>query len=55
VGLERRGGWGDTTLALPSAGPWRDELTGCTHDGDAVRLADLLADFPVALLRLARD
>ncbi|MFL6140021.1 MAG: malto-oligosyltrehalose synthase [Frankiaceae bacterium] len=53
VGLGRRGGWGDTTLGLPSAGPWRDVLTGGVVEGDAVRLADLLADFPVALLHPA--
>lgn len=46
VGLERRGGWGDTVLRLP-AGRWRDVLTGRTTDG---RLADLLSTHPVALL-----
>lgn len=46
VGLERRGGWGDTALDLPP-GRWRDVLTGRTTDG---RLADLLSVGPVALL-----
>lgn len=46
VGLERRGGWGDTALELP-AGRWRDVLTDRVTDG---RLADLLATSPVALL-----
>jgi (1->4)-alpha-D-glucan 1-alpha-D-glucosylmutase len=46
VGLEAAGGWGDTTLDLPS-GTWHDVLTGLDTDG---RLADLLAVHPVALL-----
>jgi (1->4)-alpha-D-glucan 1-alpha-D-glucosylmutase len=46
VGLERQGGWGDTTLELPP-GTWHDVLTGATTDG---RLAELLAVHPVALL-----
>jgi (1->4)-alpha-D-glucan 1-alpha-D-glucosylmutase len=60
VGLAERGGWGDTTLELP-AGRWRDSLSGLETDprGDAspsgeepatVRLADLMAQLPVALL-----
>ncbi|WP_244246785.1 malto-oligosyltrehalose synthase [Nocardioides euryhalodurans] len=50
VGLAARGGWGDTTLALP-AGRWRDALTGAvvTSDG-SVPVADLLTELPVALL-----
>ncbi|GAA1932248.1 malto-oligosyltrehalose synthase [Nocardioides marmoribigeumensis] len=48
VGLERRGGWGDTTVALPP-GQWRDRLTGKVWQG-YVALADLLAKLPVALL-----
>ncbi len=60
-GLRTRHGWGDTTLTLPS-GSWSDALTGrsvsagsttaagsTTGDG-VVRLADLLHDYPVALL-----
>ncbi len=46
LGLAARGGWGGTTLELP-AGRWIDRLTGREADG---RLADLLADHPVALL-----
>ena len=46
VGLGLAGGWGDTTLSLPS-GTWRDVLTGTRTDG---RLAELLAVHPVALL-----
>ena len=40
--------WLDTTLELPS-GRWRNELTGDVLQG-AVRVAALLAPFPVALL-----
>ncbi|MDY6055775.1 malto-oligosyltrehalose synthase [Micrococcus sp.] len=50
--LDRRGGWGDTVLTLP-AGHWREAVTGRAVQPDqhgAVRLADLLADLPVALL-----
>ncbi len=53
-GLAQRGGWGDTTLDLP-AGEWVN-LMGTGGDipgpsfGKRVRLADLLADLPVALL-----
>ncbi|RLK61214.1 malto-oligosyltrehalose synthase [Actinokineospora cianjurensis] len=39
-------GWADTVLDLP-AGEWVDQLTGRATDG---RLADTLADYPVALL-----
>ncbi len=44
------GDWGDTTIDLPG-GAWRDVLTGAARQGRA-RLADLLDDFPVALLEL---
>jgi (1->4)-alpha-D-glucan 1-alpha-D-glucosylmutase len=47
IGL--RGDWADTTLELP-AGRWYNELTGDAIDGSTVRLVDLLARFPVALL-----
>jgi len=40
--------WLDTTLALPG-GRWRNELTGELVQG-TMRIADLLAKFPVALL-----
>jgi (1->4)-alpha-D-glucan 1-alpha-D-glucosylmutase len=49
LGLERDGGWGDTTLELPP-GSWRDVLTGDERPGGQIRLHDLLARFPVALL-----
>jgi (1->4)-alpha-D-glucan 1-alpha-D-glucosylmutase len=57
VGLAATGGWGDTTLDLPS-GRWHDVLTGRTSVVEEVaqqpsrnpRLADLLATHPVALL-----
>jgi len=49
VGLRTRGGWGETTLALPD-GAWTDELTGARWPGGQVRLAALLATYPVALL-----
>ena len=45
VGLEERGGWGDTVLALE--GTWRDALTGRVVTS---RLDDVLRDLPVALL-----
>jgi malto-oligosyltrehalose trehalohydrolase len=53
VGLGRRAGWGETTLALPTSGPWLDLLTGrrlLLDDQNRVRLADLLAHYPVALI-----
>ncbi|MCW2667306.1 MAG: malto-oligosyltrehalose synthase [Frankiales bacterium] len=49
LGLQRRGGWGDTTVELP-AGRWTDRLTGASYDGGAQPLAELLGQFPVALL-----
>jgi len=47
VRLTRRGGWGDTRLALPGDG-WHDLLTD--RDVTDVRLATLLDRLPVALL-----
>jgi (1->4)-alpha-D-glucan 1-alpha-D-glucosylmutase len=49
VALDRHGGWGEHTLALPEAA-WRDVLTGRELPGGSVRLADVLADLPVAFL-----
>jgi (1->4)-alpha-D-glucan 1-alpha-D-glucosylmutase len=46
VGLAARGGWGDTTLALPD-GHWRDLLSGRVVSSD---VSDVLRDLPVALL-----
>jgi (1->4)-alpha-D-glucan 1-alpha-D-glucosylmutase len=43
------GEWSETTIALPP-GAWRNELTGERAEGGNVRLSDLLARFPVALL-----
>ena len=45
VGLDERGGWGDTLLSLEGA--WRDVLTGRVVTS---RLDDVLRDLPVALL-----
>ena len=42
--------WGATKIALPP-GDWRDVFTGRWQDGDrSVSVAQLLADFPVAVL-----
>jgi (1->4)-alpha-D-glucan 1-alpha-D-glucosylmutase len=49
IGLERAGGWGPATLALPE-GRWRDLLGDRVVGGGLVSLAELLADLPVALL-----
>ena len=48
--LEVVGGWDDATFALPE-GLWRDELTGTLHGGAENGCADVLSDYPVALLR----
>lgn len=50
-GLERDGGWQDTTVELPG-GTWCDLITGREHTG-RLRVAELLDRLPVALL--ARD
>jgi (1->4)-alpha-D-glucan 1-alpha-D-glucosylmutase len=47
----QRTGWGDDAVELP-AGSWRDVLTGAARSG-RMPLAELLADFPVAVLRKA--
>jgi len=52
IGLERRGGWGDTVLELPD-GEWKDVLTGAEYSAGAdgpVGLIDVLSRYPVALL-----
>ncbi|HZX01759.1 malto-oligosyltrehalose synthase [Kribbella sp.] len=46
--LQRLGGWGDSTVVLPS-GRWKNVLTGREVTG-AARIDDLLTDLPVALL-----
>ncbi|GAA1706543.1 malto-oligosyltrehalose synthase [Microbacterium sediminicola] len=49
VGLDQRGGWGETVL-LRHAGPAIDLLTGRRFESSEVRVADLLESYPVALL-----
>lgn len=51
--LERSGGWGDTTLALPE-GQWLESLTGRTFSG-TVQLAELFDTLPTALLIAVRN
>ena len=53
VGLDRAGGWGDTTLLLPRRAVV-DVLTGREFDGGELRLAELLDRYPVALLKVQR-
>ncbi|MFD5332738.1 hypothetical protein ACFWH7_12620 [Cellulosimicrobium cellulans] len=49
--VDRLGGWRDHVVALPEGtGAWVDVLTGREHRSGTVRVADLLADLPVALL-----
>lgn len=47
--LHRLGGWGDSTVVLPS-GQWKNVLTGRVVGSGAARIHDLLEDLPVALL-----
>ena len=54
VGLDRRGGWGDTAL-LRHAGASIDVLTGRRFEGTVVPLAELLSRYPVALLATEED
>lgn len=49
VGLERAGGWGDTTVILAGR-PVVDLLTGTQFAGGTIQLSALLARYPVALL-----
>lgn len=53
VSLARRGGWGDTVMMRPDI-PGTDVLTGRRIEPGAVRLAELFATYPVALIELAR-
>ncbi|CAN7440636.1 malto-oligosyltrehalose synthase [Arthrobacter sp. LjRoot78] len=46
--LEQSGGWQDTSVELPAA--VTDELTGSSFGPGPVRVADILAGYPVALL-----
>ena len=47
-GLEQQGGWRDTAVELSV--DMTDQLTGTTFDAGTVRIADILRDYPVALL-----
>ena len=49
VGLEARGGWGDTVVLLPLR-PVEDVMTGRTFEGGELRVADIMWRYPVALL-----
>ncbi|MEO6533882.1 MAG: malto-oligosyltrehalose synthase [Pseudolysinimonas sp.] len=49
LGLAEAGGWRGTTVLLP-VGPWREQLTGRVFEGGETSVAELLADYPVALL-----
>jgi len=49
VALAAGGGWGETIVVLP-ARPYRNALTGERVAGGELRVADLLARYPVALL-----
>lgn len=49
VGLAARGGWGDTIVMVPGR-PMIDVVTGTRFEGGALRLGDVLATYPVALL-----
>lgn len=49
LGLVAHGGWADTAIVL-DGGTWRDVISGVVHDDGTMRLADLLASYPVALL-----
>lgn len=48
LSLERRGGWGETTVTLPE-GTWVDRMSGLTFEG-TVPVKDVLAVLPTALL-----
>ncbi len=57
AGLRKIGGWAGTVLPLTlpdGQDHWRDVLTGATHTGESVAIADLTRDLPVALLVPAR-
>ncbi len=43
--------WGDTHFLAPTpAARWRDAFTGRVHEGDQFPVAEVLAEFPVAVL-----
>jgi (1->4)-alpha-D-glucan 1-alpha-D-glucosylmutase len=41
--------WGETSVKVP-AGAWRNRMTGDAVGGGVVKIAELLSEFPVALL-----
>ncbi|GAA1597786.1 malto-oligosyltrehalose synthase [Kribbella hippodromi] len=47
--LQRLGGWGESTVVLPT-GHWKNVLTGREVGTGAARIDELLLDLPVALL-----
>ncbi|MGY4772730.1 malto-oligosyltrehalose synthase [Kribbella sp. CWNU-51] len=47
--LHRLGGWGDSTVVLPT-GQWKNVLTGHEVGSGAARIHELLENLPVALL-----
>ena len=49
VELAELGGWAEHTVTLPDGG-WTDLLTGRQVDGGSVKIAEMLASLPVALL-----
>ncbi len=49
LGLDKAGGWGDTTVEI-GRGSVRDAITGRRFEGGSLRLGDVLSDYPVALL-----
>jgi (1->4)-alpha-D-glucan 1-alpha-D-glucosylmutase len=54
VGLEARGGWGDTSILLPGR-PVTDVITGTRYEGGQLAVGELLARYPVALLAVDSD
>lgn len=56
LGLERHGGWDDTTIELHAArNGYVDALTGRLHPEGTLRIADALKTYPVALLQRVED
>jgi (1->4)-alpha-D-glucan 1-alpha-D-glucosylmutase len=49
ISIRRGNEWGDTTISLPK-GEWRNELTGENFAQCNFKVAELLNEFPVALL-----
>ncbi|MGV8884734.1 MAG: malto-oligosyltrehalose synthase [Microbacteriaceae bacterium] len=49
AGLERRGGWDDTIITVPGR-RHVDVISDVEYEGGSIRLAELLAKYPVALL-----